>query len=142
MSDSEAGQNSTEWVTHRDPVAVGTAQWGEIMDTVAPLLGMSTWSRTADRMVSLNQIAAVAGTTKGTPIQWRQRTARGELTGQKAFPEPDDEETFPDKPMWKLSTIVNHLIVNGKWPPGSAGRPAARGPRGQRQRKVQDAVVS
>jgi hypothetical protein len=130
MSASEDGRTSTEWVTHLDPVSVGTEQWGEVMDLVAPLLGMTTWNRSEDRMVSLNQIAKVAGVAKGTPIQWRQRTLRGELEGVKAFPDPDDPDTFPDKPMWLLSTVVNHLIANRKWPPGAAGRPAARGARG------------
>lgn len=143
MSDSTNGQNSTEWVTHRDPVTVGTQHWVEVLDVVAPLLGVerSTLARNGDRMVSLNQIALVAGVAKGTPIQWRQRTLRGELIGDKAFPEPDDPDTFPDKPMWKLSTIVNHLIKARKWPPGAAGRPAARGPRGPHRRKVDAELI-
>lgn len=141
MSDLEPGRTSTEWVTHRDPVAVGTAQWDEVLDLVAPLLGVERSTLTGDRMVSLNQIALVAGVAKGTPIQWRQRTLRGELVEEKAFPEPDDPDTFPDKPMWRLSTIVNHLIRARKWPPGAAGRPAARGERGQRQRKVEAQLI-
>lgn len=142
MSDSRNGHSVTDWVTHRDPVTVGTAQWEEVLDTVAPLLGVERSTLHGDRYVSLNQIAMVAGVAKGTPIQWRQRTLRGELEGPKAFPEPDDPDTFPDKPMWKLSTIVNHLIKARKWPPGAAGRPAARGARGARQRKVGAELIS
>lgn len=141
MSDSRNGQNSTEWVTHRDSVSVGTAAWEEVLDAVAPLLGVDRQQLHGDRMISLNQVAQVAGVAKGTPIQWRQRTAKGELVGDKAFPEPDDPDSFPDKPLWKLSTIVNHLIKGRKWPPGSAGRPSARGPRGPRQPRVVEAEL-
>lgn len=151
MSDSRNGQTSTEWVTHRDNVTVGTAQWAEVLDVVAPLLGVERSAMTYDpstggvtdgnRMVSLNQVAQIAGVAKGTPIQWRQRTAKGELVGKKAFPEPDDPDTFPDKPMWRLDTIVNHLIDTNRWPPGAAGRPSARGPRGPRQPRVVQAEL-
>lgn len=150
MSDLEAGRNGAEWVTHRDPVSVGTKQWDDVLAAVAPLLETTVeklldtpGALRGDRMIGLNQIAAVAGVAKGTPIQWRQRTARGELTGDKAFPEPDDQETFPDKPMWRISTVVNYLIATRRWPPGAAGRPESRGPRGPRQpRVVQAELVS
>lgn len=136
MSVSESGQNSTEWVTHRDHVTVGTDEWEKVLDVVAPLLGVDRAQLQGDRMISLNQVAQVAGVAKGTPIQWRQRTAKGELVGAKAFPDPDDDLTFPDKPLWKLSTIVNHLRDTNRWPPGAAGRPSARGPRGHRTPRV------
>jgi hypothetical protein len=141
MSDSRNGQTSTEWVTHRDSVTVGTEEWERVLDVVAPLLHLERPQLQGDRMISLNQVAQVAGVAKGTPIQWRQRTAKGELVGPKAFPEPDDDLTFPDKPLWKLSTIVSHLIDTNRWPPGAAGRPSARGPRGPRQPRVVEAEL-
>lgn len=141
MSDSRNGQNSTEWVTHRDNVTVGSQAWERVLDVVAPLLQVERSALQGDRYISLNQVAQVAGVAKGTPIQWRQRTAKGELEGKKAFPDPDDPDSFPDKPLWLLSTIVNHLIDTNRWPPGAAGRPSARGPRGPRQPRVVEAAL-
>jgi hypothetical protein len=106
----------------------GSPEWHELMPEVSRLLGVPVDADT-DRMVGLVQIAKLAGVAAGTAIQWRQRTRRGELSGPKAFPDPDDDETFPDKPMWKLSTALRYLLRAGKWPLGAAGRPLERGRR-------------
>ena len=111
-------------------LAFGSEDWVALMPTVADLLGVKVQTLyDVDRMVGLTQIAKLAGVASGTAIQWRQRTRRGELVGDKALPDPDDDETFPDKPMWKLSTALNFLLKAKKWPLGAAGRPLERGPR-------------
>jgi hypothetical protein len=107
----------------------GSEAYEELMPIVARLLDVPVRSLDVDRMVGLTQIAKLAGVAPGTAIQWRQRTRRGELVGDRALPDPDDDTTFPDKPMWKLSTALNFLLRAKKWPLGAAGRPLERGPR-------------
>lgn len=129
MSDQENGQvDVQERIRQVGRVYVLTAEWYDLMPEVSRLLGVQV-DPDVDRLLGLVQVAKLAGVAPGTAIQWRQRTRRGELVGDKAFPEPDDAVTFPDKPMWKLSTVLNYLLRAGKWPLGAAGRPLERGPR-------------
>jgi hypothetical protein len=109
----------------------GSAEWQELLPEVARLLGVNLDVLRAggNRMIGLTQVAKLAGVAPGTAIQWRQRTRRGELVGAKAFPDPDDATTFPDKPMWRLETVLRFLLRAGKWPLGAAGRPLERGSR-------------
>jgi hypothetical protein len=130
MSDAESGrpvdiQTKIQMAGH---LTFGSPEWHALMPEVARLLDARI-DADRDRMVGLTQIAQLAGVAPGTAIQWRQRTRRGELTGDRALPDPDDDETFPDKPMWKLSTALNFLLRAKKWPLGAAGRPLERGPR-------------
>lgn len=111
-----------------EELVVGTAEWREAQQIVAEALG---WKLEPDEdpKVGLPEIAKVAGVAIGTPTQWRARTLRGELSGDRAFPEPDDDR-FADKPQWlALKTIIPWLMRTKRWPPGSAGRPESRGPR-------------
>lgn len=109
----------------------GSDNWHELLPEVARLLDVEVdvLRAAGNRMIGLTQIAKLAGVAPGTAIQWRQRTRRGELVGDKAFPQPDDDDTFPDKPMWRLETILRYLLRSGKWPLGAAGRPLERGVR-------------
>lgn len=70
---------------------------------------------TEDRLVDLRGIATLLGVSKYTPQQWRER---GQL------PDPDMPD-FPDKPLWRTSTVVDWAKDTRRWPPGKA----ARGPR-------------
>lgn len=127
MPDQENGQQNDiqTRVAFAGQVTFLSPEWYSLMPVVSDLLGVEV-NGDQDRMVGLIQVARLAGVAPGTPIQWRQRTRRGELTGEKAFPEPDDEDTFPDKPMWRLSTVLNYLLRAKKWPLGAAGRPLER----------------
>ena len=71
-----------------------------------------------ERLVDLAGIAELLGVAAVTPQQWRQR---------KQLPDPDVD--FPDKPLWKASTIVAWARSTGRWPPGTAARPAMQGRR-------------
>jgi hypothetical protein len=111
-----------------DSLEKGSAEWREAHRIVAERIG---WTLGADEdpMIGLPQIAALAGVAEGTPTQWRARTRRGELTGDRAFPDPDDPR-HEDKPLWHaIATIIPWLQRTRRWPPGSAGRPESRGPR-------------
>lgn len=70
----------------------------------------------SDRLVDLAGIAALLGVAPTTPQQWRQR---------ELLPDPD-EPGFPDKPLWRTSTIITWAKETHRWPPGTAARPAAR----------------
>lgn len=132
MSDEESGRpvDIQTQIAMAGRLHYGSREWDALMPIVADLLGVQVEKLSGvNRMVGLTQIAQLAGVASGTAIQWRQRTRRGELTGDKALPEPDDAETFPDKPMWRLSTALNFLLRAKKWPLGAAGRPLERGPR-------------
>jgi hypothetical protein len=67
-----------------------------------------------DQLVDLAGIADLLGVASVTPQQWRQRNQ---------LPEPDVPD-FPDKPLWKASTIVAWARATNRWPPGRAARPA------------------
>jgi phage terminase Nu1 subunit (DNA packaging protein) len=71
-----------------------------------------------DRLVDLAGIAELLGVAPVTPQQWRQR---GQL--------PDPDEPFPDKPLWKTSTIIAWARKTKRWPPGTAARPLMQGRR-------------
>lgn len=114
--------------TQEDRAEPGTEQWKVEQRMVADALG---WDLSAeeDPLVGLPEIAKVAGVSIGTPTQWRARTRRGELKGDRAFPDPDDPR-YPDKPQWRaIKTIIPWLKRTRRWPPGAAGRPESRGPR-------------
>lgn len=116
-----------------DSMKKGTAEWREAQQIVADRLG---WTLRADEdpLIALPEIATLAGVAIGTPTQWRARTTRGELTGDRAFPEPDDDR-YADKPQWHaIATIIPWLDRTKRWPPGSAGRPESRGPRPRENR--------
>jgi hypothetical protein len=71
-----------------------------------------------DRLIDLAGIAELLGVASVTPQQWRQRNQ---------LPPPD--EPFPDKPLWKMSTIIRWARQTNRWPPGTAARPAMQGRR-------------
>jgi hypothetical protein len=70
-----------------------------------------------DRLIDLAGIAQLLGVAEVTPQQWRQR---------KQLPEPDNAD-FPDKPLWKASTIIAWARGTHRWPPGTAARPQMQG---------------
>lgn len=72
-----------------------------------------------DKLLDLPGIARLLGVAEVTPQQWRQR---GQL------PDPDEPD-FPDKPLWKTSTIISWARKSGRWPPGTAARPLMQGRR-------------
>lgn len=86
----------------------------------------------SDPLISLRQIAAMAGVAPNTPTIWRQRS-RPDYDGpgkiKDAFPAPDDTR-YSDKPQWRaIKTVLPWLWRNGKLPRGSTSRPLTRGPR-------------
>lgn len=116
-----------------DELKKGTPEWVEAQRTVAERLGWELGPN-EDPKIGLPEIAKLAGVAPGTPTQWRARTLRGELTGDRAFPEPDDPR-FVDKPQWlAIATVIPWLDRTKRWPPGSAGRPESRGPRPRENR--------
>ena len=116
-----------------DRLLKGTPEWKAAQQIVADRIGWEL-EPTEDPKIGLPEIAKLAGVAIGTPTQWRARTFRGELTGDKAFPEPDDER-YPDKPQWlAIETIIPWLDRTRRWPPDSAGRPESRGPRPRENR--------
>lgn len=72
-----------------------------------------------DRLVDLAGIAELLQVAPNTPQQWRQRDQ---------LPNPDVPD-FPDKPLWKASTIIAWARETHRWPPGTAARPAMQGRR-------------
>ncbi len=111
-----------------DDIEQGSPEWRDIQRHLIETLG---WQLRPDEdpAVALPEIAKLAGVAQGTPTQWRARTLRGELVGERAFPEPDDDR-YADKPQWKaIKTIIPWLKRTKRWPPGAAGRPESRGPR-------------
>lgn len=70
---------------------------------------------TEDKLIDLRGIATLVGVSPYTPQQWRER---GQL------PDPDVPD-FPDKPLWRETTIIDWAKDTKRWPPGSV----ARGPR-------------
>lgn len=80
----------------------------------------------ARKITDLKGIAVLLGVAEVTPPQWRQRSQRGEL--EPPLPEPD-YPYITDKPLWWEDTIVDWAQRSGRWPPGTAARPLARGPR-------------
>lgn len=86
-------------------------------------------ARESDPLIDLPLIAAMAGVRAATPSQWIQRSKSGLLI--PAFPLPADDR-YPDKPQWRaISQVVNWLWPR-RWPPGSSGRPEARGGRARK----------
>lgn len=86
----------------------------------------------SDPLISLRQIAAMAGVAPNTPTIWRARS-RPEYTGpgkmRRPFPAPDDTR-YPDKPQWRaIGSVLPWLWTEGKLPRGSVGRPETRGAR-------------
>lgn len=85
----------------------------------------------SDPLIDLPQIADLAGVAKNTPMIWRQRS-RKNYTGpgalKRPFPEPDDPR-YPDKPQWRLSTVLRWLVGTRRWPRGAVARPETRGSR-------------
>lgn len=77
-----------------------------------------------DKLLDLDGIAEYLGVAATTPPQWRQRTRKGEM--DPPLPEPD--EPFPNKPLWRASTIRAWAMASDppRWPPGAAARPDAR----------------
>ncbi len=65
-----------------------------------------------DRLIDLAGIATLLGVSSVTPQQWRQR---------EQLP-PPDEPDFPDKPLWRTSTIIAWARQTNRWPPGRAAR--------------------
>lgn len=80
----------------------------------------------ARRVIDLAGIAELLGVSEVTPPQWRQRSRKGEML--PPLPDPDWPE-ISDKPLWYETTIIDWARRTGRWPPGTAGRPTARGPR-------------
>lgn len=80
----------------------------------------------ARRTIDLKGIADLLGVSEVTPPQWRQRSANGKL--DPPLPEPDYPE-ITDKPLWFEDTIIRWAQSSNRWPPGTAARPLARGPR-------------
>lgn len=72
-----------------------------------------------DKLIDLAGIAHLLGVARVTPQQWRQR---------EQLPDPDNAD-FPDKPLWKTSTIIGWARDTNRWPPGKAARPAMQGRR-------------
>lgn len=72
-----------------------------------------------DRLIDLAGIADLLKVAPVTPQQWRQRNQ---------LPEPDVSD-FPDKPLWKSSTIIAWARSTERWPPGKAARPEMQGRR-------------
>lgn len=72
-----------------------------------------------DKLLDLPGIAKLLGVAEVTPQQWRQR---------KQLPDPDNSD-FPDKPLWKTSTVIAWARKTERWPPGAAARPAMQGRR-------------
>jgi hypothetical protein len=85
-----------------------------------------------DPLISLPQIAALAGVAPNTPTIWRQRSKEG-YTGpgkhREPFPAPDDKR-YSDKPQWRaISTVLHWLVKTRRWPRGAVAREVTRGPR-------------
>lgn len=74
-------------------------------------------SNDLDRLIDLAGIAKLLDVADVTPQQWRQR---------KQLPEPDNTD-FPDKPLWKASSIIAWARQTHRWPPGTAARPQMQG---------------
>jgi hypothetical protein len=92
-------------------------------------LGIDT-VRDPDPLLSLPQIAELAGLSPNTPSVWRQRTRRGEA--RVPFPEPGTPtgKRNADKPMWAAVTeVIPYLEATHNWPPDSGARPGTRAPR-------------
>ena len=88
--------------------------------------------RDPDPLIDLPDIAELAGLAPGTPVQWRQRTRRGEAKHPFPEPAPGIGDRFADKPLWHaVSQVIPYLEETGNWPPGAGARPMTRGPRDQ-----------
>lgn len=83
-----------------------------------------------DAPIDLHGIAVLLQVGKNTPNQWRQRSSDGTL--HPPLPEP-----LPNlaRPIWRTGDIIAWAEKSDppRWPPGTAGRPYARGPRIRRR---------
>lgn len=83
-----------------------------------------------DPLISLPDVAELAGLAPGTPGQMRQRSRKGQAVHPFPEPAPGLGQRFADKPLWHAATqIIPYLKQTGNWPPEAGARKATRGPR-------------
>ena len=99
--------------------------WEADRQVIAERLGWTVGKVRPGAVISLVEMADLLGVTRDTPNQWRQRSATGRLS--KPMPAPDPEMSKPDKPLWRLSTILRWFKDTNRWPPGRIARPERRG---------------
>lgn len=91
-------------------------------------------TRDPDPLISIPQIAQMAGVQRTTVTMWLQRS-RPDFTGtgklRVPFPRKADGR-YVDRPQWHaISQVLEWLWETRRWPQGAAARPMTRGPRSQ-----------
>jgi hypothetical protein len=101
------------------------------LEWIRETLGIDT-TRDSDPLISIPQIASMAGVQKTTVTMWLQRS-RPDYTGtgklKVPFPTKADGR-YVDRPQWhSISQVLGWLWKTERWPRGAAARPMTRGPR-------------